>query len=486
MTFNEFGLSQDLLRGLDELGFVSPTPIQQQSIPQALQSDRDLIALAQTGTGKTAAFSLPIVEQIDQNSHHPQAIILCPTRELCLQIHSDIQKFTRYLPRIQALAVYGGAPIHTQIRALERGVQIVVGTPGRVVDLIHRKKLKLQSIQWVVLDEADEMLNMGFKDDLDLILAETPSTKQTFLFSATMPRPIEEIAKKYMRNALRISVAKESTGADNIVHEYYMVHARDRYQALRRLADLHPTIYGIVFCRTKRETTEVADQLIQDHYSAEALHGDLSQMQRDDVMQRFRKKKIQLLVATDVAARGIDVNDLTHVINDQLPENIEAYVHRSGRTGRAGSSGHSFSIIHLKELGKIRAIERKLNKKFIQRSIPTGKDICEKQLLHLLEKVREAKPDAQIEPYLPVAYETFHAFDREALIKQFLSIEFNRFLEHYGNAPNINADTRSSFHDRMTGGTFRDEKIVPDRDRCAANTPEPLCAFIWRWALSNA
>lgn len=439
MTFNETNLGPEILRAIDELGFVNPTPIQEKTIPQILDSKNDLVALAQTGTGKTAAFGLPVLELTEVDEFKVQTLVLCPTRELGLQITKDLQNFSKYQPGIKVVAVYGGANIVGQIKDLKKGAHIVVGTPGRVIDLIKRKVLKIANIKWLILDEADEMLNMGFKDDLDTILAETPETRQTLLFSATMPKEIERIASNYMNEPDKITVGKKNAGAENVRHEFYMVHARDRYEALKRIADIHPNVYGIVFCRTRAETKDVADKLMQDGYNADALHGDLSQAQRDFVMNRFRQKHLQLLVATDVAARGLDVNELTHVINYNLPDDLEVYVHRSGRTGRAGKSGVSISIIHMKETGKIRDLERMTRKKFERKPVPGGKEICEKQLFNLVDKVERIEVDnSQIDQYLPDIYKKLEWLDREELIKHFVSVEFNRFLAYYKNARDLN------------------------------------------------
>jgi ATP-dependent RNA helicase DeaD len=453
-TFAETGLKPSLLMALEELGFETPTPIQAKTIPHLLNSDQDLVALAQTGTGKTAAFSLPVINRIDPELKHVQTIILCPTRELCLQIARDIEKFIKFLDGVNVTAVYGGEYVGKQIKALSKGPQIVVGTPGRVLDLIKRRNLKIDNIQWLVLDEADEMLNMGFKEELDAILSETPADKQTLLFSATMPRSIESIAKKYMRDAYEISAGTKNTGADNVQHLYYLVHARDRYTALRRIADANPNIYSIVFCRTRQETKDVSDKLIRDGYSAEALHGDIAQSQREHVMARFRKKQTQILVATDVAARGIDVDNLTHVINYNLPDKLESYIHRSGRTGRANSSGISIAIAHMKEQYKLRLIERKIGKPFEKGRIPTGKEICEKQLLHLIDTVQKVEVnEGQIAAFMPAIYEKMESMTREELIKHFVSMEFNRFLAFYKDAPDLN----------VASGRGRDSRDGRDR-----------------------
>ncbi len=445
-TFDSMGLKPELLQALADMGFSLPTPVQQKAIPHILGSRQDLIALARTGTGKTAAFSLPILSQIEPQERQVQALILCPTRELCLQISKAIEQFMARLRGASVVAVYGGEPIARQIRALADGANIVVGTPGRVIDLMERKRLNFGQIRWLVLDEADEMLDMGFKDELNAILAQTPPEKQTLLFSATLAPSILGIAQKYMRQPLQIKVEAAATGAGSITHEYYVAHAKDRYHVLRRMVDMNPDIYGIVFCRTKQETEEVATKLIRDHYSAQVLNGDLSQDQREAVMGRFRKRQVQLLVATDVAARGIDVNDLTHVINYNLPESLETYVHRSGRTGRAGGDGHCLSIIHMRERGRMQALERKLGKRFEQKKIPAGKDICERQLLHLIDRVKRVEVShAQIEPYMEAVHAKLEGLDREALIKHFVSLEFSRFLEFYKDAPDLNASAGSSF-----------------------------------------
>ncbi len=456
-SFNETGLGPEILKAIGELGFEAPTPIQAQTIPFILESTTDLVALAQTGTGKTAAFSLPVLQQIDLDNKRVQMIVLCPTRELCMQIAKDMTAFTKYTKKLDVLAVYGGASIDNQIKALRNGAQVVAGTPGRVIDLIKRRALKLEDVRWLVLDEADEMLNMGFKDDLDTILAETPADRQTLLFSATMPAEIQQIAKRYMNNPHQIEVGKRNTGAANVEHIYYMVNARDRYNALKRVADMNPDVYGIVFCRTRRETQEVADNLIADGYNADSLHGDLSQAQRDQVMGRFRSKHLQMLVATDVAARGLDVNNLTHVINYNLPDELEAYIHRSGRTGRAGKSGISVTIIHSREQGKIRQLEKKVGKPFTLQPVPGGEEICEVQLFHLIDTLKNIEVDESIiADYLPAIYEKLGEMTREELIKKFVFEEFNRFLSYYKNAPDLNA--KGSSRDRGDEGDSRDNR----------------------------
>ena len=438
MTFSDIGLDKNILKAISDLGFETPTPIQEESIPYLLSNENDLIALAQTGTGKTAAFGLPILQQIETGRKLPQTIILCPTRELCLQITKDLESYAKYIKRLKVTAVYGGANIQTQIKALNSGSQVVVGTPGRVIDLIKRKKLKLSSVEFVVLDEADEMLNMGFKDDLDTILAETPEEKQTLLFSATMPKEVMRITKNYMFSPKKIEVASRNEGAENVEHHYYMVNARDRYKTLRRICDVNPDIYGIVFCRTRRETKDVADKLMQDGYNADAIHGDLSQNQRDHVMGRFRKRNLQMLVATDVAARGIDIDDLTHIINYNLPDDLEIYIHRSGRTGRAGKSGISIIIAHSREKRKLQAISKMLKKELFQKQVPNGEEICAIQMLSLIDKVVKTDVNKQIEKYIPIIEEKLAHLDKEELLKHFVSAEFNRFLSFYKNAPDLN------------------------------------------------
>ena len=443
MTFSDIGLDNSLQKAIADLGFEEPTPIQSESIPFLLAEKNDLIALAQTGTGKTAAFGLPIIQQIEIESKQTQAIILCPTRELCLQITKDLGTYAKYTKRLRITAVYGGANIQAQIKALNSGSQIVVGTPGRVIDLIKRKKLKLEHIEYVVLDEADEMLNMGFKEDLDTILAETPEEKRTLLFSATMPKEVMRITKNYMFSPKTIEVARRNEGAKNVEHYFYMVNARDRYKALRRICDVNPDIYGIVFCRTRRETKDVADKLMQDGYNADALHGDLSQSQRDHVMGKFRKRNLQMLVATDVAARGIDIDDLTHIINYNLPDDLEVYIHRSGRTGRAGKNGISIIIAHSRERRKLQAISKMLKKDLNQKQVPNGEEICAIQLLALIDKVVKTDVNEQIEKYIPNIEEKLAHLDKEELLKHFVSAEFNRFLSFYKNAPDLNISTKS-------------------------------------------
>ncbi|MBT6635401.1 MAG: DEAD/DEAH box helicase [Flavobacteriaceae bacterium] len=438
-NFKDIGVNKELLKSIQEMGFETPTPIQKESIPCLLTSRQDLISLAQTGTGKTAAFGLPIIQQIDPKIKHVQAIVLCPTRELCIQIAKDLIAFSKYLDYVKVLPVYGGTKIENQIKSIKKGIQIIVGTPGRTKDLIKRKILKLDIVNRVVLDEADEMLSMGFKDDLDFILDKTSNNRQTMLFSATMSKEVISISKKYMKDAKEIAVAKKNSAAKNVEHHIYDISSRHKYEALKRIADYNPNIYGIVFCRTRRQTKEITNKFINDGYNADAIHGDLSQGQRDEVMSRFRDKSLQMLIATDVAARGLDVEDLTHIINYSLPDDPEIYTHRSGRTGRAGKSGISIAISNSRESRKIKSIENKSQIKFLKKEVPTGKDICSKQLFKLIEKIEKVKVDnKQIEPYLDDIYKKLEWLSREDLIKHFVSAEFNRFLEYYKNSNNIN------------------------------------------------
>lgn len=453
-NFQELGLKPELLRAVESLGFSEPMPVQAAVIPALIEKPCDLVGLAQTGTGKTAAFGLPLLQHIDFNDQHIQAVVLCPTRELCLQITRDFEKFATHLPSVGIVPIYGGANIETQLRQLRQNPRIVVGTPGRMNDMIRRGKVDLSQVRWAVLDEADEMLDMGFQDDVDTILQQMPADKNTLLFSATMPDAVERILNKYMRNPVVKTVGQRNTGTANVKHMYYLVHARDRYPALKRLADFHPDIYAIVFCRTRIETQEIADSLIRDGYNADALHGDLSQAQRDHVMKRFRSGNLQMLVATDVAARGLDVNNLTHVINYNLPDEPEVYIHRSGRTGRADKTGICISIINLKEKSKIKLIEKKVGREFAKAKIPTGVQVCEKQLFHHIDAMEKVQLNhEEIDSFLPVIYRKLEWMDREEIIKRFVSLEFNRFLEYYRNSPDLNVDenTSGSFGDKVSG-----------------------------------
>ncbi len=461
ILFNETGLNPAILKAIEEIGFVSPTPIQEKSIPLLLSGNDDLIANAQTGTGKTAAFGLPVIQQIDQSATTVQALVLCPTRELCMQISGDLRKYSKYIAGLSVVAVYGGASANTQIRSLAKGAHIVVATPGRAVDLLSQGKLKIGQIRWLILDEADEMLSMGFRDDLETIISAIPGKRQTLLFSATMSSEVLNIASRYMDHPVEVIVGKKNAGADHVSHECFLVHASDRYEALKRIADVNPKIYGIVFCRTRAEAKEVADNLIRDGYNADALHGDLSQDQRDIVMNRFRNRHLQLLIATDVAARGLDVNDLTHIINYDLPDDPEVYIHRSGRTGRAGKKGTTLSILHLKEKGKMKQIERMLGKTIAYKTIPTGREICEKQLFNLIDKVENVEVNTElIEDYLNVIYKKLEWLDRDDLIRHFVSVEFNRFLASYENARDLNIGVASGSADkkRSFNGRERNEK----------------------------
>ena len=468
MTFKELGLKQEVLDAVASLGFTEPSPIQQEAIPQLLTENRDLVGLAQTGTGKTAAFGLPMVNQVDFDSKKTQGLVICPTRELCIQISKDFQAFSRNFRNANIVPVYGGASIDTQTRQLSRGAQIVVATPGRLVDMIKRKRVDLSQVQFVALDEADEMLNMGFKEDIDGILSNTPDTKKTWLFSATMPREVVRIAKQYMTDPIEITVGTKNATAKNIEHQYFRVNDRDRFDGLKRIIDFEPDMYGVIFCRTRRETAEVAEKLMKNNYSAEPLHGELSQAQRDRVMRSFRKKDIQLLVATDVAARGIDVDDITHVINYNLPDEIESYTHRSGRTARAGKKGVSMLLLNNREAGKLRQIERIINTEIKQAKFPTGEDICKKQLLQLVDKVVavEVKED-QINQYLSAIEEKFADLSKEEIIKKFVSAEFNKFLSYYERTSDINdtsSASRGGDRDRDRG-RGNDRRRGNDRDR---------------------
>lgn len=446
-SFATLGLSGGLVESVQQLGFETPTPIQEQAIPVLLKGGRDFVGLAQTGTGKTAAFGLPLLELVDDKSKHTQALVLAPTRELGLQITGDLENFSEKFKSFNIVAVYGGASISEQIRKVKRGAQIIVATPGRLIDLIDRKAISLNTIQYVVLDEADEMLNMGFKDDLDKILSFTPDTKNTWLFSATMPREVRAIMKNYMSDPFELTVGEKNTGNVNIDHAYVVVQERDRYQALKRILDYNPEIFGLIFCRTRIDTQRVAEMLIKDGYNADSLHGDLTQQQRDRVMMKFRERALQILVATDVAARGIDVEDITHVIHLNIPDEMEFYTHRSGRTARAGKKGVSIAMVSKREVGKVKQIEKTLKSPFRRMMIPSGPEVCQKQLLALMHKVHEVKVnETEIEEFLPTVYEEFKDLSKHEIIKRFASIEFNRFLEYYRNAPDLNEEHKRSDH----------------------------------------
>ncbi len=437
-NFTQLGLNDDIIRAISELGYQKPTPVQETVIPKQLESDSDIVCLAQTGTGKTAAFGLPLVHSLDYKANYTQAIILCPTRELCRQIADDLNSYAKYSEGFSLVPVYGGSSIEAQIRQLKKGAKVIVATPGRMVDLLERKVADLSNVVRVVLDEADEMLNMGFKEELDFILGECPKEKRALLFSATLPMEVESIAKRYMSNAEMITIGNRNEGTNNVKHYYYMVNARDRYRALKRIADYNPNIYAIVFCRTRHETQEIADMLIKDGYNADALHGDLSQSQRDLVMNRFKNKSLTMLIATDVAARGIDVNDLTHVINYNLPDEPEQYNHRSGRTGRANKTGVSICIINSKEQSKIRRLEKIMAKSFSFAKVPTGKEICSKKLYHLIDQIEKVEVSEEINEYMSVVAEKWAYLSKEEVIMKVLSTEFNRFLDYYRYAPDIN------------------------------------------------
>ena len=441
-TFEELGVSEAIRRAISEMGYEQPMPVQEEVIPYLLGVGNDVIALAQTGTGKTAAYGLPVLQKVDPANRATQAVILSPTRELCLQIAGDLKEYSRYIDGLHVLAVYGGSSIESQIRSLRKGAQVIVATPGRLIDLMHRGVARLEGVENVVLDEADEMLNMGFTESIDEILAGVPAERNTLLFSATMGREIERIAKSYLHDYKEIVVGSRNEGAENVNHIYYLVHAKDKYAALKRVVDYYPRIYGIIFCRTRLETQEVADQLIKDGYNAEALHGDLSQAQRDLTMQKFRQHHTQLLVATDVAARGLDVDELTHVINYGLPDDVENYTHRSGRTGRAGKRGTSISIIHLREKGKVRIIEKVIGKKFEVGTLPEPQEICTKQLYKVMDELERIEVnDTEIAPFLPEIFRKLEWLTKEDLIKRIVSREFGHFLRYYADAPAIEQPT---------------------------------------------
>lgn len=449
-TFEELGLQEKLLKAVSELGFTQPTPIQEKAIPVLLSGTKDLIGLAQTGTGKTAAFGLPLLQLADAGKKHPQALVICPTRELCMQIVNEVEQFKKHSTAIHVVAVYGGSSISMQIRDIRRGVQIVVATPGRLIDLIERKAINLDEIKYVVLDEADEMLNMGFQDDIEFILQNTPQRDSTWLFSATMPPEIRQVSKRYMKEPFEITIGKKNTANKNIDHQFYVTQAHHRYETLKRLIDFNPGMYGIIFVRTKADAQEIAEKLTREGYDIDALHGDLTQVQRNKVMDEFRDKVLQLLIATDVAARGIDVQGITHVVNYELPDDVEIYTHRSGRTGRAGKTGVCMSIVHAREIGKIRTIERMVQVPFYKVEIPSGKDVCRKQFFYFMDKLLQADiSHGDYETYLPMLQEKFQDISKEEVLKRVAALEFDRFLKYYENAEDLNLrEDRRRLEDR--------------------------------------
>ncbi|MBO7337274.1 MAG: DEAD/DEAH box helicase [Paludibacteraceae bacterium] len=483
MKFRELDLREEILTAVDELGFEEAMPIQEKSIPFIKNESKDLVALAQTGTGKTAAFGLPILDCINENERTTQALVIAPTRELCVQISNDLKNFSKHIKGMKIVPVYGGENIITQLKQLDVTPQIVVATPGRLIDLMKRGKVHLENIQYLVLDEADEMLNMGFKEDIETILESTPAERRTFLFSATMPKDVEEMSRNYMGEREQITIGTKNSGNENVEHVYYMVQAKDRYLALKRIVDMNPDIYAIIFCRTRQETQEVAEKLMKDGYNADALHGDLSQAQRDAVMQKFRIKHLQILVATDVAARGLDVSDLTHVINYNLPDDIESYTHRSGRTGRAKKKGVSVAIIHTKEKHRIKSIERIIKREFIRKDVPNGMDICKKQLFHLINRMENVEVNSeQIDPLLPEIFRKLEYLDKDDIIKKFVSLEFNRFLEYSKDARDLNVKETpkeggngNGSKKKMSGRKTRLKMNLGERDRI---TPKRLLGII--------
>ncbi|UZO80752.1 DEAD/DEAH box helicase [Aquimarina sp. ERC-38] len=460
--FEQLGLGEAVLQAVKEMGFETPSEVQEKAIPILLEQDTDMVALAQTGTGKTAAFGFPLIEKIDASSRITQGLILSPTRELCLQITNELKNYSKFVNGLHTVAIYGGASITDQAKQIKKGAQIIVATPGRMQDMINRKLVNITNIDYCILDEADEMLNMGFYEDIKSILSDTPDHKNTWLFSATMPREVATIAKRFMSDPVEITVGHKNTGSKNVSHEYYVVNSRDRYAALKRLADANPDIFSVVFCRTKRDTQKVAENLIEDGYNAAALHGDLSQNQRDLVMKSFRNRQIQMLVATDVAARGIDVDDITHVINYQLPDEIETYTHRSGRTGRAGKSGVSMVIVSKSEIRKIKSVERIIKQTFEKKDIPSGEEICQIQLFHLANDIAKAEINHEIDPYLPSINEALEAFTKEELIKKLFSVEFTRFHNYYKKSKDLNSSAESTSY--SADGSVRYFINVGERD----------------------
>ena len=469
-TFEELGVSPEIRRAIEEMGYENPMPVQEEVIPYLLGENNDVVALAQTGTGKTAAFGLPLLQQIDVKNRVPQSLILCPTRELCLQIAGDLNDYSKYIDGLKVLPVYGGSSIVSQIRSLKRGVHIIVATPGRLLDLMERKTVSLSTVHNIVMDEADEMLNMGFTDSINAILADVPKERNTLLFSATMSPEIARISKNYLQNAKEITIGRKNESTSNVKHVAYTVQAKDKYAALKRIVDYYPQIYGIIFCRTRKETQEIADKLMQEGYNADSLHGELSQAQRDAVMQKFRIRNLQLLVATDVAARGLDVDDLTHVINYGLPDDTESYTHRSGRTGRAGKTGTSIAIINLREKGKLREIERIIGKKFIAGEMPTGKQICEKQLIKVIDELEKVKVnEEEITDFMPEIYRKLEWLSKEDLIKRMVSHEFNRFLDYYRDREEIETPTDSRERNTRDSRERGSRKAAPGFTRLFIN-----------------
>ena len=469
-TFEELGVSPEIRRAIEEMGYENPMPVQEEVIPYLLGENNDVVALAQTGTGKTAAFGLPLLQQIDVKNRVPQSLILCPTRELCLQIAGDLNDYSKYIDGLKVLPVYGGSSIDSQIRSLKRGVHIIVATPGRLLDLMERKTVSLSTVHNIVMDEADEMLNMGFTDSINAILADVPKERNTLLFSATMSPEIARISKNYLQNAKEITIGRKNESTSNVKHVAYTVQAKDKYAALKRIVDYYPQIYGIIFCRTRKETQEIADKLMQEGYNADSLHGELSQAQRDAVMQKFRIRNLQVLVATDVAARGLDVDDLTHVINYGLPDDTESYTHRSGRTGRAGKTGTSIAIINLREKGKLREIERIIGKKFIAGEMPTGKQICEKQLIKVIDELEKVKVnEEEITDFMPEIYRKLEWLSKEDLIKRMVSHEFNRFLDYYRDREEIETPTDSRERNTRDSRERGSRKAAPGFTRLFIN-----------------